>query len=168
MDKRESLRSKFINEMTEFLIIFAYLAVFFGVFTTYTRMLMAEYQIGYEHYGISIIKALILAKVIMLGDIFRLGQRLKNKPLFYHTLYKAIVFTGWVLIFHVIELIVGGLLHGKGLAGGVAEIMSEVPYQMLGHILIVFFAFLPFFAIRELGNVLGEGRIRELFFKRPK
>ena len=32
--------------------------------------------------------------------------------------------------------------------------------------LMVLFAFVPFFAITEMGRVLGEGRLGALFFKR--
>lgn len=156
-------KEKIIHEVGEYVTNFVYLALFFGVFTTYRRLLMAEFQISYGDYGISIIKALILAKVIMLGDILRLGKRLEDRPLIIPTSYKTVVFTVWVVLFSILESTVSGLLHGKGLAGGLQELMSDGLYELLGRSLIVFCAFLPFFAFRELGRIMGEGRIRELF-----
>jgi hypothetical protein len=126
---------------------------------------MAEHDISYGDYGISIIKALILAKVIMLGDLLRLGRRLKDRPLMYHTLFKTVVFTAWVLLFHLLELTGSALLHGHGITGGMHEFIGQLPYELPAHLLIIFFAFLPFFAIRELGTTLGEGKIWQLFFK---
>jgi hypothetical protein len=158
-----SRKEKLIYEVKTYLIDVAYLALFFGVFTTYRRLLMAEYDISYGDYGISIVKALILAKIIMLGDVFRLG-RLKDRPLIYRTLFKTVVFTVWVLLFHVLEITGSSLLHGQGITGGAHEFMGQLPYELPAHLLIVVLAFLPFFAIRELGAVLGEGRLHQLFF----
>lgn len=69
-------------------------------------------------------------------------------------------------LFHVLEYMVGGLLRGKGLIGGIEEITSRGKYELLARCMVVFFAFIPFFAFRELGRVLGEGKLRKLFFQR--
>jgi hypothetical protein len=164
MSERTSRKEKLIHVIREYLVNFAYLAMFFGVFTTYRRLLMAEYEISDGDYGISIIKALILAKVLMLGEMFRLGARLKDKPLIYNTLMKTTVVTAWVLLFHILEETLRGLLHGQGIVGGVSELVGQLPCELPAHILILFFAFLPFFAIRELGAILGEGKPHHSFF----
>jgi hypothetical protein len=166
MHHKAGWKEKILRELTEYWINFIYLALFFGVFLTYRRLLMAEYHIGYTDYGISIIKALILAKVIMIGDILRLGRQLEDKPLIFPTLYKTIVFTVWVICFSILESTISGLLHGQGLAGGVDELLSHGWYEVLARGLIVFCAFLPFFAFRELGRILEKGQIRQLFFRR--
>ncbi|MGW8162024.1 MAG: hypothetical protein ACWGN1_07240 [Desulfobulbales bacterium] len=162
-DTLSGWQKKLLHEMTEYWTNFIYLAIFFSVFITYRRLLMAEYNISYSDYGISVIKALILAKVIMIGDMFRFGRWLEDKPLIFPTIYKTVVFTLFVLLFSILESTVSGLLHGKGMAGGLPEILGGGRYELLGRSLIVFCAFLPFFAFRELGRILGKGRIRELF-----
>src|SRR5208283_4026979 len=100
---KAGLKQKIAHEMFDYFINFVYLAFFFVMFTSYRRLILAEYQISYLHYGISIIQAMILAKVVMVGDILRLGRRLENKPLIFPTLYKAIVFCIWVGVFGVLE-----------------------------------------------------------------
>ncbi|MGA2228904.1 MAG: hypothetical protein ABSH41_31085, partial [Syntrophobacteraceae bacterium] len=120
--KRAGLKSKAIHEMAEYYIIFMYLAVFFGLFTWYRRLILAEYQIIYLHYGAAVIKALVLAKVIMVGRALHLGRRwFTDPPLIVPTVYKAVVFTIFVGIFGVVESTISGLLHGKGIAGGFDE-----------------------------------------------
>jgi hypothetical protein len=44
--------------------------------------------------------------------------------------------------------------------------MSGFNCEWLSSALVVFFVFIPFFAVRELGRVLGEGMISGLFFRR--
>jgi hypothetical protein len=63
---------------------------------------------------------------------------------------------------------IGGLLHGQGLVGGLHEFFGKKQNELLANVLIVFFVFLTFFAFRELGRVLGEGRIRKLFFSEQR
>lgn len=165
MKKNTGRKQKVVHELVEYWINVVYLAFFFGVFMSYERLILADYQIGLGHYGIAVIKALILAKVIMIGNLFRLGRRLDHKALIFPTLYKTVVFTLWVVFFNVIESTVRGLLHGEGLGGGTKEILGRHTYELLAHSLVVFFAFIPFFAFRELGRVLGEGKIGGLFFR---
>ena len=81
------------------------------------------------------------------------------------TLYKAVVFTIFVGIFGVVESTVSSLLNGKGIAGGFDEFMSPGTLELLARCMIVFVAFIPFFAFEELGLVLGEGKLGKLFFR---
>ena len=161
-----SRKQKIYREVVEYWINFIYMGVFFGMFTTYRRLILAEYQITYLHYGIGLIEAAVLAKVIMLGDIIRLGRGLEEKPLIFPTLYKSVVFSVWVAVFGVLEHMVEGLLGGKGLAGGFNELIATGRDELVARCLVTFLAFIPFFAFRELGRVLGEGKIREMFFRR--
>ena len=158
-------KQKFVSELIEYWIVVVYLACFFSVFTWQRRFILDEYHISYGHYWVSVLEALVLAKVILIGDMVRLGRRFDEKPLMVPTLYKAVVFSLWVGVFSVLEHTIGGLLRGHGLAGGVAELRSTGKYELLARCLITFVAFIPFFAFKELGRVLGEDNIRTLFFR---
>ena len=52
------------------------MAIFFGVFTTYRRLLLAHYGIGYEDYGISVIRALVLGKVVLVARSLTSGPEI--------------------------------------------------------------------------------------------
>ena len=58
-----------------------------------------------------------------------------------------------------------GLSGGQGLAAGVAEFFDRGSEELLAQCLVIFVALVPFFAVKELGRVLGEERIRALFFR---
>jgi hypothetical protein len=49
--------------------------------------------------------------------------------------------------------------------GGIADFFGK-GHELLANCLIVFVAFIPFFGVKELGRVLGEEKIRALFFRR--
>ena len=158
-------KKKIFHEMVEYWINVIYLTLVFAAFTQYRRFLLAAHDITYTNYWIALIEALILAKVIMIGDVIRLGRGLEHKPLIYPTLYKTVVFSFFVGIFTLIEQVIKGLWNGKGLTGGLVDFFAKGPYELLAGSLIIFVALIPFFGVKELGRVLGEEKIRALFFR---
>ncbi len=164
--KKRDLKKKIFHEMAEYWINVAYLTLVFAAFTQYRRFVLAAYDITYTNYGVALIEALILAKVIMIGAVFRLGRGLEQKPLIYPTLLKTVVFSLFVGVFTLIEHAIKGLWRGKGLAGGLVDLLGKGHHELLAGCLVTFVAFIPFFAFRELGRVLGEDKIRVLFFRR--
>jgi hypothetical protein len=167
-EKRSGLKARLIHEVKELLAIFLYLALFFCAFTTYPRLVMAEMGISYFHYGFALIKALVLAKVILLGQHVRFANIFDDRPLIVATFYKVILFGLFVLAFEVLEHVIGGFLHGEDLQSVFQEMMSAGRDELLARTLVMLVAFIPLFAFTETARVLGEGKIRELFVdKRP-
>lgn len=82
------LRQKILNGLKTYWVNVLYITLFFSIFTNYRRLMLAHYQITYKDYGISVVKALVLAKVIMVAEHLRLGRGFENKPLIVPTLYK--------------------------------------------------------------------------------
>jgi hypothetical protein len=165
-EKQAEWKRKIVHEMTEYWINFVFLAVVFFTFTSYRRLILAEYHVSYLHYGIVVIEAAVLAKIILLGEAARVGRKHEDKPLIVPTLHKTILFTILVIVFKVCEHMIGGLLRGKGLAGGFNDLIGKGGYEILANALVMISAFVPFFAIKELGRVLGREKLRALFFRR--
>jgi len=164
--KKIGLKDKIVLEMIAYWINVSYLTLIFVVFTSYKRLILANYYISYSNWGISLIKALVLAKVIMIGGLFHFGRSLDNKPLILPTLFKTVIFTLWVALFATVESAIRGFLHGKGLDGALDHLLSEGTHEFFAKCLVVFFAFIPFFAFKELGRVFGKGKIWQLFFRK--
>jgi len=158
-------KQKIVSEAIEYWILFVYLACFFGAFTWYGRLILATYDIGYAHYGVAVFKALVLAKVILIGEALHLGRRFEDRPLIVPTLYKTLVFSLWVGAFSILEPTFRGVLHAEGLAAGLRELTGKSKYELLAVCLVAFFAFIPLFAFKELERVLGKGPLRVQFFR---
>jgi hypothetical protein len=164
--KKRSLKEKFFHEMVEYWINVAYLTLVFAAFTQYRRFVLAVHDITYTNYGFAVIEALVLAKVIMIGAVLRLGRGLEKKSLIYPTLYKTVIFTVFVAAFTMLEYMIKGLWKGLGIMGGLEEFFGKGSHELLANSLVVFVAFFPFFAVKELQRVFGVEKIRALFFRR--
>ena len=164
--KKGNWKKKIFHELAEYWLNVAYLTLMFAAFTQYRRLLLAAHDIMYTNYWVAVIEALVLAKVIMVGDVLRLGRELEHKPLIYSTLYKTVVFSLFVGAFTIIEHVIKGLWNGKGFTGGLVDYFGKGTHELLAGCLVTFVAFIPFFAFRELSRVLGEGKIWNLFFRK--
>ena len=164
--KHAGWKQKLVHEMSGYFINRVYLAVVFGTFTSYRRLILAAYQVSYLDYGIAVIEAAVPAKIIILGEVARAGRRYEDRPLIILTLHKTFVFALWVIGFKVVENTIGGLLRGRGLAGEFQDLINKGGYEILANALVVFAAFVPFFDIKELGRVLGREKLKALFFRR--
>jgi hypothetical protein len=160
------MKQKIVHEIRRLVMIFAYLAIFFLVFRFYTRLVLSEYQINYFEYGLTILKALALAKIILTAEALRLGERFRERPLIIPTLYNTLVFCLFALVFEILEHIIVGLFRGKNPAEVFTELLDNGWPHLAGMTLLVFVAFLPFFAFRETERALGEGMLKDLFIKR--
>ncbi len=164
--KTATLKQKVFHELGEYGINIIYLTLVFASFTEYRRLLLAAHDITYTNYWVALIEAVVLGKVIMIGSVVRLGRGFESKPLIYPTLYKTLVFILFVFAFKLLEHGLKGLWKGEGFMGGLAEQLAKGPHELLANGLVIFAALIPFFAVKELGRVLGEKKIRDLFFRR--
>ena len=160
------MTEKVRHELIEYAFNVVYLTLVFAAFTQYRRFLLAEYSITYTNYWVGLFGALVLGKVIMIGSVFRLGRWLEDKPLIVPTIYKALIFSLFVLVLRVVEYAIKGLLHGDGLAAALVEFFAQRGIdEVLANLLVVLVTLIPFFAVKELGRVLGRERVAALFFR---
>jgi hypothetical protein len=161
--KAAGWRQTIVREAIEYWINFLYLAFFLVAFVWYRRLILAEYHVQYTNYWFPLIEAAVVAKVIMVGDVLRVGRRLEQKPL--PIVYRTVMFSVLVAVFSVLEATVRGLIHGQGLMGGFEEIVGKGRYELLARAIVIFVAFVPFFTLKELDRVLGEGKLRALLWR---
>ena len=164
-DSQSSLKHRLVDEGKQFLIIFLYFLLCLGLMVNYKRAILADYGINYLDYGYAILEALILSKIILIGHLWRLEKRrFMDKPLIYTTLYSALIFSLLVICFNVIEKVIEGWLHHKEVAETFHEMLSKGWYEMLAKCLFIFVIFIPYFAFRGVGELVGQGKLLELFF----
>lgn len=161
--KERSWKQKVIHESRMYLIYTIFLVLFLSAFATYRRLLLREYDISYIPYGYSLIEALILAKIILLGQVLKIGNKFNDKPLAITSLYKSFVFSLFVLVFMVLEKFVTGFLRDKSFGAIFQELIGNGKDEILAKLLVMFFTFILFFAILEIGRVIGEDKMINLF-----
>ena len=127
---------------------------------------MSQYQIDYKAHGLAVVNALVFAKVMLVAEDLRLGDRFNDKPLIYPILFKSILFAIALISFHVVEHVLVGMWHGRTVAQSFSEIGVNKLRGMVSISVIATVALIPFFVLREISRVIGEDRFWSLFFDR--
>jgi hypothetical protein len=159
---RSELKRKAKHELRELVMIFLYLAFFFCALTTYSMLLLDEFHVRYWNYAFALINALVITKVIMIGEYAKVGTKYEASPLFLSSVYKAFLFGLLVLGFHIVEEAIKRLLHGSSIARASHEIRFD---ELGGRCIVIICTLIPFFAFREFRRVLGEDKFHALFFR---
>jgi hypothetical protein len=165
--KARGLKERALEELKVYWIITLYLWLFLGLFTVYRRLVVAETGTVYLHYGIALIEAMVIAKVVLIGRMFGFSRRFEDRALIVPVIYKSALFGLLVMLFGVVEHLVTGWIHKQGLLGGLSEIAAVGVYELAARALMLIVAFVPFFAFAELGRLLGMKKLAAMFFSKP-
>ena len=162
-DRLHRLKTGAIDETKKLFGIFIYLWVLLSLFSFHKALLLNEESLIYQQ-GFALINALALAKVILLGEYFHVGERFKDRPLIYPILFKSAVFAALLICFHIIEETFIGIFHGKTFFQSIPSIGGGKLQGILMVGVIMFVVLLPFFAFRELDRAIGTEELRSLLF----
>jgi len=163
---KASLKERALHEAKSFFIIFVYLFVMFGLFVLYEDIILAHAGItrGLTPYGFAVVNALIFAKVMLVAEDLHLGRRFEQMPLIYPILLKAIAFAVVLIVFHIFEEVVVGMLHGRTAAESVPRIGGGSLKGVLTVATIAAVQLIPYFAFSEIRRAIGREELHALLF----
>jgi len=164
-EAKKNWKQRFFHEFTEYWINVIYMALFFGAVVLYRNLVLAQHGIFLEDYFAGVLKALVIAKVVMIGAFLRISRKYEHKPLIIPTIYKSILFTLWVMLFDIVEVYIRIFIKTPDFADAFSELKHHINPAWLGAALVICISFLPFFAMKELSRVMGAKKFRGLFFK---
>jgi hypothetical protein len=145
------------------LVLSGYLAFFFCALTTYKMFLLSQYEIDEWSYGFALINALVITKVIMLGQYAKLGTRYEGRSIFFSAMWKSFIYSLLVFAFHIAEEIIKRIIHGAS----VEKASRAIRFEEFGaRAVIVFCTFIPLFIFLELRRVMGDDAFGSLFFEK--
>ena len=79
--KARGLKERALEELKVYWVITLYLWLFLGLFTVYRRLVVAETGTLYLHYGIALIEAMVIAKVVLIGRLFGFSRRFEDRAI---------------------------------------------------------------------------------------
>lgn len=161
-------KTRILTELKKFAVMTLYLWCIFQLFAIYRAMILREHGVDTWEQSFAIINALVLAKVVMTGQLFNLGRRLRELPMMYTAVGHAFGFAIVLLAFSIAEHMIKAAVKGLPVSAGLEDLGGGTIKAFTTLLIIFFVALLPFFAIQEAARVLGESNVRDLFFTRDK
>ena len=161
---KATLRQRAMHELKELAILTVYLYITLGAVILMKTAVLHTEGIDFAPWGIAIVKAVVLAKFMLVGDAMKIGERNTTSPLIWPTLHRAFAFLVLLIILTIIEEAVVGLFHHRSIAASLGELVGARLEETLAGYLIMLLVLIPYFAFRVLGEALGEGRLARMFF----
>jgi hypothetical protein len=164
VEPHATLHQRVMHELTEFVILTAYLYITLGAVILMKAAVLRDQGISFAPWGIAAVKAAVLAKFILIGRAMKVGERNSTGPLIWPTLHKVFAYLVLLVVLTVIEEVVVGLLHHQSAADSLGELVGAKLDESLAGIVILLLVLAPYFAIRVLSEALGEGLLARMFF----
>ena len=157
----QRLKAEFIGMLPTaafFLVAFQLLAI--------TRSLVLQkYGIEVSTFVATTFAALVVAKVVIFVDLLPFVNRYPDKPLVYNVVWKTAIYLLAAFLVRYVEFLIEFVNKYGGIAVAHRQLLNEVVWP---HFLIVqlwlFVLFLMYCTVRELIRVLGQERVRVMFF----
>ncbi|PPQ27866.1 hypothetical protein [Rhodopila globiformis] len=163
---KRRLRQRATDELKRYVAVSLYLYVCFGTLLLYKGAVLRAEGIDYTSYGLAAVKALILGKFMLIGHALHIGERYGNKPLIYPILHKSLAFLALLFVLDLAEEAIAGMLHGQSFRVSLAQFAGGTWLQIVATCLVLLLILLPYFAYREVGEVLGEGVLNRMLFRK--
>jgi hypothetical protein len=157
-----AVRRRVRHELVQYAVISMYLYVCFGAVILYKTALLNAEGISYAPYGLAAVKALILAKFMLVGEAARLGERYERRRVIYVILHKSLLFLLLLVVLDEIEEAISGILHGRTLDAVLTEMGGSRLWETAASSVIVLLILIPYIAFREISAALGEHGLWQL------
>lgn len=159
---RPSLKERAKEELQKYLLVSVYLFVCFSALLLYKASLTAGSVSEPLPFGLAAIKALVIGKFILIGQMVKVGERGPGRYLAHQIAWKSLAFLVMLIVFDVLEEIVVGWVHRQGTGASLAEYFGRGWLALLAPSLVMLLILVPLIAVQELNRVLGPGGLSRL------
>lgn len=160
--EKPSLKERAKEELQKYLLVSAYLFVCFSALLLYKASLTPASATEPLPFGIAAIKALVIGKFILIGQMARVGERGPGRYLAHQIAWKSLAFLGMLIAFNLLEEIIAGAVHGRGVGASVSEFVGRGWLGLLAPALVMLLILVPLITVQEVHRVLGPGGLSRL------
>jgi hypothetical protein len=160
---KATLQQRATHEIKELLILTVYLYITLGAVIAVKTAVLHTEGIEFAPWGVAFVKALVLAKFILIGHAVNIGEG-HTGPLIWPTLHKAVGFLLLLVILTIIEEAVVGQFHHRSIADSLGDLFGARLEETLAGYLIMLLVLVPYLAFQVLDDALGKGRLVRMFF----
>ena len=161
---KATLPQRAVHELKELAIVTLYLYITLGAVILFKAAVLHTHGVSFAPWGIAIVKAVVLAKFMLIGRAMKIGEGKTTGPLIWPTLYMAFAFLVLLVVMTIIEEAVVGLFHHQSIAASLGDLFGPRLEETLAGYLIMLLVLIPYSAFLVLGDAIGEGRLARMFF----
>lgn len=147
--EKATLAQRARHELITFLGLSAYLWICLGTLIFYKSAILRSVGVAFAPLGLAIVKALILAKFIMLLEVLKLGERGSASTPLLDVMKRSGLFAVLLFALTIIEELLVGYIHGKEFREILRDFAGGTLPEAFAVGLLLFLVMIPYFAYRE-------------------
>lgn len=166
--KKNKLKKRAIDETKKFVLFVGYVWLALGLFEIHKLAVLRALHVGSRlgfKLGLNLVNALVLGKIVLIGDSLHFGEQLRKKALIYHVLFRSAVFAALLICFEIFEEVAIGVLHGKTVAQSIPPLGGGGPEGIALAGIMIFVSLIPLFALMGIRQALGDAEFYSLIFE---
>ena len=153
----------------EMLPPFTFFFSVFQLFSISAAVLLKDHSLITPSITVSLVGALIIAKVILIANKLPFLNLYPRKPLIYNVVYKAIAFSAAALSFRLTEVVIRLGFKLGSVSAAWNTLMPDVNWEVFWiREIWIFLLIMLYCASVELVHVIGSARVKEIFFGTTK
>ena len=156
------IKAKVKHEFQTYLWLSAYLYVVFGAIIVFKAAVLRDQGLAFAPWGIAIVKALVLAKFLMVAEMLVERRRRGPRPFPFAVAQRTIVLGLALLVMTIIEEWLVGLYHGRPLAETLGEIFGPRWREFVASAVLVTMALVPYVGLQRVRESMDEDSWRRL------
>jgi hypothetical protein len=161
---KATLSRRFFRELNEFALLTAYFWVVFATVVLLKATVLHSYGVHYVVWGAAIVKAVLIAKFMLIGRAMKIGDGYLDAPLIKPILHKIFGFMVLLLVLTSVQGMAVDLFHHRSIPAMFHEVAGPSLGQTLAEVLVLLLVLVPFVAFSVFGEALGEGSLRRMLF----
>jgi uncharacterized membrane protein len=133
------------------------------------RLLLADYLIQFSGFFLATVSALVVGKTVLVADMMPFLRRFDNAPLAQPILFKTVVYSLLVSVVRLLEAFIHYLIQGGavGRGGFLDELLGSFNWNhFIATQMWIFVLFLIYVTASEINDLLGDGELFKIFFRR--
>jgi hypothetical protein len=131
------------------------------------RLILRQYGLPLSSVVVATVAALLVAKVVVITDMFPLINRFPDKPLIYNVVWKMGIYVVAALLIHYLEYLLPLWWHTRELGAANRLLMGKIvwPHFWAIQLWLVVLLFV-YCALRETVRAIGREKMMLMFFGR--
>lgn len=164
-----SLSHKLKHELREIIPVTLYFFFTFQLLVLTQALMLRQHGIHVSSFVSATVLAMVVAKVVLIADHFKLVNRFPAKPLIYNVGWKTAIYYSASFVVRYVEHLIRFWPRSGGFAEANRRLFNAIvwPHFFALHLWLLVLL-LMFCSIRELVRALGRERIIKMFFSDPQ
>ena len=161
-----SIGQRLRAELRRYGLVSAYLYVCFGAILLYKSAILSEVGQHYLPFGVAAVKALVLGKFVLIGEMAGVGSRTGSGGFLPRVARQSLLLLLVLIALTAVEEFVVALIHGRTAGEAASALAGLLRPEVLASTLLMLLILVPLVVVTELSRTLGPGGLRRLVLDR--